>query len=141
MFNSRGVVELERIVRGDLFDISGSAFSSTVANLPDAPGRYWWSSLQTIDDEGAYNHQENNGGIDIYVDSLLLGSSPWFPVQYSVSLEMMDKSTKCQINPSVRLCPSPWPASQPRSLRFFAVMVLMPSNVISVRLDLLTVKN
>ncbi|KAK9779100.1 hypothetical protein SCAR479_03967 [Seiridium cardinale] len=56
-FDFQGVVDMGVMVRSEFFlGITGSAFSTTVANLRDATGRYRGSSFDVWDDEGARSH-------------------------------------------------------------------------------------
>lgn len=60
-FDFQGAVDMGVMVRSDFFmGITGSAFSSTIANQRDVTGRYRGSSFEVVDDEGARNHLFND---------------------------------------------------------------------------------
>ncbi|KAK2073422.1 hypothetical protein P8C59_007707 [Phyllachora maydis] len=66
-FDFQGAVDLGVMVRAAFFlGITGSAFSSTVANLRDATGRYRGSSFRVPDDAGARTHLFNDGDASGY---------------------------------------------------------------------------
>jgi hypothetical protein len=61
-FDFQGAVDLGIIVKSDFFlGITGSALSSTVANVRDKTGRYRGSSFMVHDDENARTHLFNDG--------------------------------------------------------------------------------
>jgi hypothetical protein len=61
-FDFQGAVDIGIIVKSDFFfGITGSALSSTVANLRDKTGRYRGSSFVVHDDENARTHLFNDG--------------------------------------------------------------------------------
>lgn len=56
-FDFQGVVDMGIMIRSEFFfGITGSAFSTTVANLRDKTGRYRGSSFDVWDDQGARSH-------------------------------------------------------------------------------------
>ncbi|KAK3986007.1 hypothetical protein QBC44DRAFT_334033 [Cladorrhinum sp. PSN332] len=66
-FDFQGAVDMGVMVRSEFFlGITGSAFSSTIANQRDATGRYRGSSFEVIDDEGARTHLFNDLDADEY---------------------------------------------------------------------------
>ena len=61
-FDFQGAVDIGIIVKSDFFlGITGSALSSTVANVRDKTGRYRGSSFMVHDDENARTHLFNDG--------------------------------------------------------------------------------
>lgn len=61
-FDFQGLVDLGVMLKSHFFiGITGSAFSSTVANMRDPSGRYRGSSLLYPDDENARTHLFNDG--------------------------------------------------------------------------------
>jgi hypothetical protein len=67
-FDFQGAVDMGMMIRSHFFiGISGSAFSSTVANARDVTGRYRGSSLRgRVDDGGARSHLFNDGSASSY---------------------------------------------------------------------------
>ncbi|PSR77176.1 hypothetical protein BD289DRAFT_357081, partial [Coniella lustricola] len=66
-FDFQGAVDLGIMLKSWFFvGITGSAFSSTVANLRDSTGRYRGSSLQFPDDDHARTHLFNDGDAAAY---------------------------------------------------------------------------
>lgn len=66
-FDFQGAVDMGIMLKSWFFmGISGSAFSSTVANLRDSTGRYRGSSLQFPDDDHARTHLFNDGDAASY---------------------------------------------------------------------------
>jgi len=66
-FDFQGAVDMGVMVQSSFFlGISGSAFSSSVANARDVTGRYRGSSFTSFDDEGARSHLFNDGDASSY---------------------------------------------------------------------------
>ncbi|RFU28424.1 hypothetical protein B7463_g7906, partial [Scytalidium lignicola] len=66
-FDFQGAVDMGIMLKSDFFfGITGSAFSSSVANARDPTGRYRGSSLLVANDEGARNHLVNDGDASDY---------------------------------------------------------------------------
>lgn len=66
-FDFQGAVDMGMMIQSHFFiGISGSAFSSTVANARDVTGRYRWSSLGGLDDGGARSHLVTDGVASSY---------------------------------------------------------------------------
>ncbi|KAE9369774.1 hypothetical protein N431DRAFT_485614 [Stipitochalara longipes BDJ] len=66
-FDFQGAIDFGVMVKADFYiGITGSAFSSTVANARDTTGRYRGSSFDVYDDEGARNHLNNDGAASSY---------------------------------------------------------------------------
>ena len=66
-FDFQGAVDMGIMVRSHFFlGITGSAFSSTVANARDVTGRYRGSSFTAIDDGNARTHLFNDGDASQY---------------------------------------------------------------------------
>jgi hypothetical protein len=66
-FDFQGVIDMGLMVRSQFFiGITGSAFSSTIANQRDITGRYRGSSLMVPDDEGSKTHLFNDLDADEY---------------------------------------------------------------------------
>lgn len=66
-FDFQGAVDMGVMVKSDFFlGITGSAFSSTIANVRDATGRYRGSSFLVFDDGNARTHLFNDGDSSHY---------------------------------------------------------------------------
>jgi hypothetical protein len=66
-FDFQGAVDMGVMMQGNFYmGITGSAFSSTVANARDGTGRYRGSSLFIYEDGGARNHLNNDGEANGY---------------------------------------------------------------------------
>ena len=66
-FDFQGAVDMGIMMQANFYmGITGSAFSSTVANARDGTGRYRGSSLFIWDDGGARNHLNNDGEANGY---------------------------------------------------------------------------
>lgn len=66
-FDFQGAVDYGVMVKAEFYiGITGSAFSSTVANARDSTGRYRGSSLDVYDDEGARSHLIADGSASGY---------------------------------------------------------------------------
>ncbi|CAG8975747.1 hypothetical protein HYALB_00011219 [Hymenoscyphus albidus] len=66
-FDFLGSLDMGVMMMGNFFlGITGSAFSSTVANARDGTGRYRGSSFYLEDDGGARSHLMNDGEADAY---------------------------------------------------------------------------
>ncbi|KAE8448919.1 hypothetical protein EG329_008715 [Mollisiaceae sp. DMI_Dod_QoI] len=66
-FDFQGAVDMGIMLKSEFFlGITGSAFSSTIANLRDRTGRYRGSSFVVWDDEGARTHLFNDGDATSY---------------------------------------------------------------------------
>jgi len=66
-FDFQGAVDMGVMLQSSFFlGISGSAFSSSVANARDVTGRYRGSSFTSFDDEGARSHLFNDGDASSY---------------------------------------------------------------------------
>ncbi|TPX13488.1 uncharacterized protein E0L32_006218 [Thyridium curvatum] len=66
-FDFQGAIDMGVMVRSEFFlGLTGSAFSSTVANQRDVTGRYRGSSFADPDDEGARTHLFNDQDADEY---------------------------------------------------------------------------
>ncbi|KAH8809223.1 hypothetical protein F5884DRAFT_794855 [Xylogone sp. PMI_703] len=66
-FDFQGAVDMGIMLKSEFFfGITGSAFSSSVANLRDPTGRYRGSSLLIANDDGARNHLVNDGDASDY---------------------------------------------------------------------------
>lgn len=66
-FDFQGAVDMGVMLKSDFFlGITGSAFSSTIANLRDSTGRYRGSSLRLGDDGGARSHLFTDGSARSY---------------------------------------------------------------------------
>ena len=66
-FDFQGAIDFGIMVKADFYiGITGSAFSSTVANARDSTGRYRGSSFDVFDDQGARNHLNNDGAASSY---------------------------------------------------------------------------
>lgn len=66
-FDFQGAVDMGIMVKSEFFlGITGSAFSSSIANLRDRTGRYRGSSFVVWDDEGARTHLFNDGDAGSY---------------------------------------------------------------------------
>jgi hypothetical protein len=60
-FDFQGAVDMGIMIKSEFFlGITGSAFSSTIANMRDVTGRYRGSSFTVFDDENARNHLFND---------------------------------------------------------------------------------
>jgi hypothetical protein len=60
-FDFQGAIDMGIMIRSQFFlGITGSAFSSTIANQRDVTGRYRGSSFDVYDDEGARTHLFND---------------------------------------------------------------------------------
>jgi hypothetical protein len=66
-FDFQGAVDYGVMVKSEFYiGITGSAFSSTVANARDTTGRYRGSSFDVFNDEGARSHLNNDGEANGY---------------------------------------------------------------------------
>lgn len=66
-FDFQGAIDMGIMVRSEFFiGISGSAFSSTIANHRDITGRYRGSSFEVGEDDGARTHLFNDLDADEY---------------------------------------------------------------------------
>jgi hypothetical protein len=66
-FDFQGAVDFSVMVKAEFYiGITGSAFSSTVANARDVTGRYRGSSFDVYNDEGARSHLNNDGASSNY---------------------------------------------------------------------------
>jgi hypothetical protein len=66
-FDFQGAVDFGVMVRSEFYiGITGSAFSSTVANARDTTGRYRGSSFDVFEDEGARSHLNTDGAASNY---------------------------------------------------------------------------
>jgi len=66
-FDFQGAVDMGVMVKSHFFlGITGSAFSSTIANARDVTGRYRGSSFTDFDDENARTHLFNDGDASSY---------------------------------------------------------------------------
>lgn len=66
-FDFQGAIDMGVMLKSHFFlGITGSAFSSSVANARDSTGRYRGSSLSVFDDGGARTHLFNDGESNAY---------------------------------------------------------------------------
>jgi hypothetical protein len=66
-FDFQGAVDLGIMIKSDFFlGITGSAFSTTVANARDVTGKYRGSSFTAYNDQNARNHLFNDGDSTSY---------------------------------------------------------------------------
>ncbi|EHK97324.1 hypothetical protein M7I_6955 [Glarea lozoyensis 74030] len=66
-FDFQGAVDMGVMMQANFYmGITGSAFSSTIANARDGTGRYRGSSLYIYEDGGARNHLNNDGEANGY---------------------------------------------------------------------------
>jgi hypothetical protein len=66
-FDFQGAVDFGVMARAEFYiGITGSAFSSTVANARDTTGRYRGSSFDVYEDDGARSHLNTDGAASNY---------------------------------------------------------------------------
>jgi hypothetical protein len=66
-FDFQGAIDFGLMVKAEFYiGITGSAFSSTVANARDTTGRYRGSSFEVYEDEGARSHLNTDGAASAY---------------------------------------------------------------------------